>query len=281
MAASAASALVLGVVAVAVAGQGDSATADALQRLPVERPVVYASKLDPTLRPSRAYASPTAVVNDVVRRTRSTAVVSARIGSAPEDFVPVEDASIPVPEKWAIGKWLYLTVRLPSQDAAALRSVWEGHVIIAAVREEMHAAGMPPLVGVEMLGLLPDGRTLNLGAGIGRGAHGQIFSGDSEARIRSRITQAAPLAGLELKSVSVLTPRQAAPAVVVVAEDAAMVKHFVDRPHELMRTVVGPPGTYEATYLELRDPDGKIVSVRASTYRTGVSETYLRQGLSS
>ena len=265
---------------ISAVGEGDSAPS-ALLEPPVERPVVYASRLEPRPRPTRAYASPTTVVDDVVERTGSRSIISARIGPAPDDFVPVEDPSIPVPEKWVTGKWIYITVKLPSTDAAALRPVWEGHVVVAAVREEMHAAGMPPLVGVEMLGVLPDGRSLNLGAGIGHAAPGQIFSNESGAQIRSRITAAAARARLNLKSLSVLIPRQAAPAVVVAAKDGETLQRFLDRPHELMRAVIGPPGSYEATYLELRDSEGEIVSVRASTYRTGVSETYVRTRLTS
>lgn len=172
-----------------------------------------------------------------------------------------------------------MKISLPSQDASALRAVWEGHVVVAAVREEMHAAGMAPLVGVEMIGVLPDGRNLNLGAGIGHAAEGQVFSNGSEAQIRSRIAAAAVLAGLSVKSVTVLRPRQPAPAVVVEAKDENTLNRFIKRPHDFMRAVIGHPGMYEAMYLELRDTDGRIASVRASTYRTGVSETYVRSDL--
>jgi hypothetical protein len=157
-----------------------------------------------------------------------------------------------------------------------VRPVWEANLVIAALRDEVHATGASDdVIGSQISGELPSGEVLpNIGGGIGDVVFGQAFSAASPAQVQSAIRRNAAALKLRIESIDVLTPLQAAPAVVASTSDLAGV---VSNPDGVINALFGGIATYEGEYLELRDSSGSPFFIQASAFRTGVGQRWFRK----
>jgi hypothetical protein len=263
---------VLAAVAVFAAVAGPSSSADhAVQ------PVRYVpGSLDAAAL--RSGQSPGSLLRDLVARYGGHALRadSLAIGSAPSGWRPTEGApaSAPLPD----GIWVNGTVAIPASGAAAVRPVWEANLVIAALRDRVHAGGASPdVIGSQISGELPDGRVLpNIGGGIGNVAFLQAFSTASPGEAVRDVRRNAATLGLRIDSIDVLTPLQAAPAVVATTHDVA---GLIRNPDAVVNALFGGIARYEGEYLEVRDAAGSPVFIQASAFRTGVGQRWYRADL--
>jgi hypothetical protein len=238
-------------------------------------PVRYAvGKL--ALRSAGPGTPPGLLLRSIVGRYGGHAVATAGVGvgGPPADWRPSEGGSAaPAPQ----GLWVYASVPVKGLGAPAVRPVWEANLVVAALRDEVHAAGgSPEVIGSQVSGELPSSLVVpNIGGGVGDVVFGQRFAAAAPtvaAGIRSRATRL----GLRVLTVDVLKPLQAAPAVVATTNDPA---GFVDAADRNVNAVFGGVAVYEGEYLEVRAASGSPVFIQASTFRTGVGQRWIRPDL--
>ena len=266
-AAAALGASVLGVVLTAQTASSNST--------PGVMPVRYSKKVlrIQTGRPSQP---PGLLLRAVVARYGGHAVTAQGVAVAgpPAGWSPSEAGSPPRPNP--NGLWIDGTVPVQALGAPAVRPVWEANLVIAALRDEVHAAGASDdVIGSQISGELPSGELLpNIGGGIGDVAFGQAFSAASPAQVQGDIRRNAAALKLRIESIDVLTPLQAAPAVVASTRD---VDGVVSNPDAVINALFGGIATYEGEYLELRDSSGSPFFIQASAFRTGVGQRWFRK----
>lgn len=263
---------VLAAVAVFAAVAGPSSSADH-----AVKPVRYtAGSLNPAS--VRSGQPPGAVLRDLVATYggRFLRPDSLAIGGPPAGWRPWEGApaSAPLPD----GIWVNGTVAIPALGASAVRPVWEANLVIAALRDRLHAGGASPdVIGSQISGELPDGRMLpNIGGGIGNVDFLQAFSAASPGDVQRDIRRNAASLNLRVDSLAVLTPLQVAPAVVVTTHDVA---GLIRNPDAVINALFGGIAKYEGEYLEVRDAAGSAVFIQASAFRTGVGQRWYRPDL--
>lgn len=242
---------------------------------PGVRPDRYTNKV---LRISTGKPSqpPGAVLRAVVARYGGHYVSSngLGVGGPPAGWSPTEPGS---PARAApSGLWIDGTVPVQGLGAPAVRPVWEANLVIAALRDELHAAGASDnVIGSQISGELPNGQIVpNIGGGIGNIVFGQAFSGATPAQAESAIRRNAAALKLRIISLDVLKPLQVAPAVVASTRDVAGV---LSNPDQVINALFGGIATYEGEYLELRDASGSPFFIQASTFRTGVGQRWYRR----
>jgi hypothetical protein len=266
-AAAALGASVLGVVLTAPSASSNST--------PDVTPTRYTTKLL-RIQAGRPSQPPGALLRAIVARYGGHAVTAQEvtIGGPPEGWRPMEagSPSRPIPP----GLWIDGTVPVQALGAPAVRPVWEANLVIAALRDEVHAAGASDdVIGSQISGELPSGEVVpNIGGGIGNIVFGQAFSPVSPAQVQSDIRRNAAALKLRIKSLEVLTPLQAAPVVVASTQDVAGV---LSNPDRIINTLFGGIATYEGEYLELRDSSGSPFFIQASAFRTGVGQRWYRK----
>jgi hypothetical protein len=265
-AAAALGASVLGVVLTAPSASSNST--------PSVRPDRYTDKV---LRLSTGKPSqpPGLLIREVVARYGGHAVSSngLGVGGPPAGWSPTEPGS---PSQAApSGLWINGTVPVRALGAPAVRPVWEANLVIAAVRDELHAQGASDdVIGSQISGEFPSGEVApNIGGGIGNIVFGQAFSDATPAQAESSIRRNAAALKLRIIALDVLKPLQVAPAVVASTRDVAGV---LSNPDAVINALFGGIATYEGEYLELRDASGSPFFIQASTFRTGVGQRWYR-----
>ncbi len=209
----------------------------------------------------------------IVAHYGGTAIVSTRIGGPPPHWHYVSRGK-PIPHRFKIAKWAYITVRAPCNCARANRAIWEGTVVGAALRDALRARHQF-LYAAPVTLLLPDGREVKSGGGCCAVGEGGPFSEAPGSEIRLTIQRAARGTGLHVESIDVLRPERAAPA--VVATTAIDPQAFVNGSQDLVRRLFFMPGrrqhravpAYEGYYLEVRRPNGQPFLILNTSFRSG------------
>ena len=75
-------------------------------------------------------------------RYGGSAIVSTRIGGPPPHYAYVSRDK-PVPHKFKVAKWAYITVRAPCDCGRANRAIWEATIVGAALRDARYGAEEP------------------------------------------------------------------------------------------------------------------------------------------
>lgn len=240
------------------------------------KPVRYTkASMDPALL--RSTKPPALLLRDLeVNYGGSLRPGSLAIGAAPSGWRPWEGApaSAPLPD----GIWVNGKVSISALGSPAVRPVWEANLVIAALRDQIHAsAAVPDVIGSQISGELPDGRLLpNIGGGIGSVEFGQAFSSASPVEATRDIRRNAAQLNLRIDSIDIVTPLQVAPAVVATTRD---VEGLIRNPDAVINALFGGLATYEGEYLEVRDAAGSPVFIQASAFRTGVGQRWYRADL--
>lgn len=223
---------------------------------------------------------PSAILNEILARYGGQAVLESKLGGPPHGWSATEDPNAPVPARVRGGRWLYTTVAANSLAASSVRPLWEANLVAGALRDELWLAGVEGDLIVSKVSVrLPSGRLVeNVGGGIGIVAFGQSFSDASSLSIETSIRAAANALGLDVLSVSVLRPLQAAPAIVVSTDDA---EHLVANAGAILKKLFfGKAATYEGLYFEAVDgPVGKPVLIQATDFRSGAGIQWVRPDL--
>jgi hypothetical protein len=76
-----------------------------------------------------------------------------------------------------------------------------------------------------------------------------------------------------MTSLDILTPRQAAPAVVATSTAPAA---FVRDSQEIIKRTFGVPPLYEGYYIEVRDSAGEAFFIQATDFRLGAGHQWIR-----
>jgi hypothetical protein len=155
--------------------------------------------------------------------------------------------------------------------AIEIRDWWDAALIAGAVRDQMNADGAGDLGGFVL-----DNGNLDTSGVHGRGTtalHQHFTDNNSPDQIASDLTAKVKEAGLELESVSVLVPMQAAPVVKIVVADP---KAFVASADSVLTNLFGDQGAYEGYYFEADDTSGSPVFITAHALRFGAGMSYYR-----
>lgn len=212
-------------------------------------------------------------LNTIAARYGGSAIVSTRIGGPPPHYAYVSREK-PVPRKFKVAKWAYITVRAPCNCGRANRAIWEATVVGAALRDDLRARHQY-LYAAPVTLLLPDGRKVKTGTGCCGVAEITRFASRSSREIRSTIRRAAHGTGLHIDSIAVLRPEQAAPAVVATTRKSR--QSIVNESDDLTRRFFFLPTrkyhrarpAYEGYYLEVRRPNGKPFLILTTSFRSG------------
>ena len=218
--------------------------------------------------------SPASILAVILARINSPSVSRASLGGPPPWAHESEDPTVPNSPGFAKSRWLYITVKAPVEtEEATTKPLWLGNLITGALRDELYASAHAPLRSSVVSLTLADGHEVALaGGGVGAVTPGQVFSSASDQQIREQITAAAQTAGLTVDSIDIVHADQPAPAVVVTTSDP---QAAAANPDALLTSLFGEPGTYEGEYLEVRAPDGTLVFVQGSAFRTGVGQRWV------
>jgi hypothetical protein len=215
------------------------------------------------------------MLKTIIARLGGNSIVAARLGGPPAGFEPT-DGSVPPPPSFIDGKWLYTTVSAPAYSWKYIRSVWEADLVAGALSDAMHAEGAD-LYSEEVSLELPDGTVIpNAVGGLGEVKFQQQFPTPSAPLVAGLVTQAASEAGLDVRSMDVLTADQPAPAVVLKTDNP---RYFVEHVDEIIAKLVGNPPAVEGYYIRVDDAAGNPVFVRATAFRIGAGHEWVRPDL--
>jgi hypothetical protein len=166
--------------------------------------------------------------------------------------------------------WAYLAVPALAQRAhvaaeAGMIAEWEASLVGGAIRDELCAAGGPPLVGWTVVGGGAGGVS-DLGQALG-----QRFPNPSPAAFRSRLRAVGRRFGFTVESLRLLRPLQLAPLLVVrTGRDRKALVRDVPAIMRLLDPVASgrrqPAVTFEGFFFEARDGRGAFVRVE-NVYR--------------
>lgn len=216
--------------------------------------------------------TPSEILQAILQRLGSTAIITAEIGGPPPGFQPVEDETVPVPPEFATGKWVYITLQAPSRmSPGTARALWHADLLIGALRDGLHATG-ENLYGARIRVQFEDGEVIEVGGGPGDVVFRQQFEGGSAQSIEATLRMKAGSHGLQVKSVGILAADQPAPAVVVQTSDPAQ---FMTKANAVVTDLFGIRPRYEGFYFEVDDPQGDPVLIEAAAFRSGVSREYV------
>jgi hypothetical protein len=202
-------------------------------------------------------ADPKQLLADLVARLPATTpVTSIEISAPPADIV-------------TDGTWL--TAHIPSASGSdATYALWQVSLVAGALREALKANQLPDVTNVSII----DGAGNYVGdTGIGNVVQGQSFSGSTAT---DQITEAAARAGLKVQSITFFNVLQPAPAVVLVTTDP---KSAVENSHDLLNDITGATSTYEGSFVEILDGNGKPVLMSGRSQRTGNTVRWVRPDL--
>jgi hypothetical protein len=223
-------------------------------------------------------STPGEILAAVLARMNSKAIADGTITGPPNGFQPTDDANVPVPGYFADGRWARLTVLATAlTPEATTRPIWEANLVAGALRDAMHANGLPRLISSQVSVALPNGRIIkDVGGGVGDVAFDQTFSSAPSQSITSLIQSAATQLGLTVDSIKIVNAVQPAPAVVVTTSDT---QQFADNPDAVLTALFGAPGTYEGEYLEVHDASGTVAFIQGSAFRTGVGQRWFNPAI--
>lgn len=221
-----------------------------------------------------AGTTPADVLASIVDKVNDPSVISATLGGPPAGLHESDDPSVPNSPSFTNSLWLYATVKSTgSTPAETTKPIWVGNLITGALRDALFEGSQTALRSSVVSLVLPTGSEItSAGGGIGAVTPGQTFSSGSDSQIEAQIDSAAQSAGVRMDSISIVHADQPAPAVVVTAPDP---QGAAANPDGLLTALFGPPGTYEGEYLEVRAPDGSVVFVQGSAFRTGVGQRWV------
>jgi hypothetical protein len=247
------------------------------------KPGVYTKRIAPELLPklqpqSAKATTPAELLKLITQGFGSPLILQSSIGAAPPDFTPTEDPTAAAPDAFTKGLWAYFRVATPDDGPGAIKAIWQADLVAGALREELYANGMPSLYNDVITVQLPDGRTEDIGGGVGNVAYGQVFATTTPDEIEARTLASARSADLDVVRMEVFSALQAAPALTVRAQNPeAMIRN----PLKAMRTAFGTdPATFEGVYFEVRDAsDDSPVLIEAGSFRTGVGHEWIRPDL--
>jgi hypothetical protein len=148
----------------------------------------------------------------------------------------------------------------PEQARRQMLAEWEAELVGGALRDDLCAAGGPPLAGWSF-------GPVTAAISDGNSAFGQRFPNPSPHAFRERLAVVGRKFGFRLVSLRFLRPRQLAPLVVVETDrdrksfvgDIPAIKGLLD-PRD------GEAVTFEGFLLEARDEDGPFVRI-ANVFR--------------
>lgn len=260
-------ALAGGGAGVAIAVTGDSQT----KQFPLP-PDQYAPAINSTFADQFADKSAPEVLDQVRARYRGHAIVDAKVDGPPPGF-QATDGSVPVPESFKNGKWIYMTVAAQSNTFLADRPLWEAGLVVGAVRDAMHDNG-DYLYASRLSLLLPNGETVaDVDGCCGNVVYDQLFDTPPADQIPSIIRAAATNSGLTIKSVEIINVDQPAPAVVATTDEEP-VKLF-SQLGDITRQLFGRPTRYEGYYLEIRGQGSEPIVIEMANFRTGESTRWV------
>lgn len=228
---------------------------------------------------SAGISDPEAVLDAIVARYGGSAIVDASFGGPMPGWTCTDDPAIPCPESLRNGHWLYTTVSTTaSGPPSTTRAIWEANLVAGALRDELHLAGIEgDLVASNVSVRLPSGKVEeNTGGGLGWVAFAQGFSDADRGSVEQQVESAADDLGLDVNSLDVLQPLQAAPAVVISVDDP---KEFVAHADDITIDLFGRPPRYEGEYFQANDEAGQAVFVQAAAFRSGVGMRWVRPDL--
>lgn len=249
--------------------------------VPAVLPLTYAKTV--AERPSRRLVAqaqtPTEILQFLITRLGSRAVLKGTIGETPPEYRATEDPNPPADLPAFTQPWVHLTIQAPDEGLNSILPMWHANLLVGDLREEMHALDPSnPLFGEAIDLVANTGKTVaTVDTNIGDIAYGQVFSDASDLAIESSIRAAAATAGLSVKSITIFHGLDPAPAVVVATKDPADFLQDADASQNAI--FGGSPMTYEGVYLEVVDTSGSPVLVTSSSFRTGIGGSWIRPGL--
>jgi len=171
-----------------------------------------------------------------------------------------------------------VTVQVDSVDDGSswARADWEGRLFGGALMDQLTANGdLPKGFNVDIIAEA-NGRTKDLGEGLGEVVAGQRFL-DPDPGLVEIITAEAKSLGFEDTTVSFVEPLQKALVIITHATDpVAAVEAF--QQNETWRTLLGgaDPRDFEGVYLEIRDPAEDPIYISGGAHRAGVGMRWAR-----
>jgi hypothetical protein len=254
-------ALVLGLFATAIAFVGaaliraEFASTSGTKYPPV-KPITYVHRFKK--RPMSVTGDPQTILNGVIARYGGTHVLSGSIdkqaGARP-------------------GTVLHFLVSAGGTSEDAIRAQWESDLIAGAVADQL--ANTPAKVVSTIIDArLPDGTIHSdlVGGGMGDVVANQDFRDASDDAIRMDVGQTLTEAHLDLVSLDILRPSQAAPAVVAATSDPAAAAVAANN---TIQSLFGQnPPKYEGYYFEVRDKKGNPVFIQSASFRSGAGRLW-------
>lgn len=175
------------------------------------------------------------------------------------------------------GDWLDFNVPTSGTVAANIRAAWNADLVQGVVAEAFVQRGLPPIVGSKISGEMPDGKSVDLGGGMGDIQPGQSYSDAGDAAITQWISGLLPQWNLSLDTIDIVRAGQPAPAVVVTSPDPAAT---VAAATSIVNTLFGQNDPlYEGFFFQVDDPSGEPVLVAAAAYRTGAGHYWVAPSL--
>lgn len=231
------------------------------------RPVEYTSRRAPVTIPS---GPPDVLLGAVLSAYGGRAVLGA-------DLAPFRRAVVPDnPGAEAVdGLEARFTVRAVNLERGMLRPLWEANLVAGALREMLHVQNTR-LLSVRVAAVLPDGTSADHPNVLGDIAFGQSFASGEPDQLTSELERAGQRLGLQVESVEILYPLQAAPAVTVVTSEPAS---FVADYARLHAEIFGGRARFEGQFLRVNDEAGRPVLMSSASFRTGIGGLWIRPDL--
>jgi hypothetical protein len=163
-----------------------------------------------------------------------------------------------------------------------MRADWEGSLLQGALAEQFATGGdtSTGIAGGVFITHFPDGSIDTTDAGAGQVVKGQVFTqlttASSQDAARAEISRTLDGYGLTTVSVSFVTYRDTAVAVVAQLSAGSQLTEF----DTIRQAITGSPAIFEGVYFEVVDSAGSPVAVSTTAFRTGAGSQWVHTKLS-
>jgi hypothetical protein len=210
-----------------------------------------------TAKQSPAYQrnvqSSSGLLQVILNRYGGTRVTEASVGAPPATAYDTDEPGVTAPVDPA-NLWAYLKVTA-SKDAPSIdRALWEGGLVVGALRDEIARANPgASLFGASISVVDSNGREIYHGAVVYRRPTNEPRRDDSPGNVIAEVRSHAAKQGLTIKSIRLLGPLGHAPVIVASTNDPA---GFVARADGIVTGLFDIPRAFDGFFLEVQDVSG-------------------------